>query len=73
MVLEERSPDTLDCQKDEQWVLEQINLETPLEVKMANLKLFPAHSEKARFFGKDNNAGENGRQEEKRKTRYEVY
>lgn len=39
MVLEERSPDTLDCQKDEQWVLEQINLETPLEVKMANLKL----------------------------------
>lgn len=31
-----------------------------------------AHHEKAGFLGKDNNAGTNGRQQEKRKTDYEL-
>ena len=65
--------DDLDCQRDEQWVLEQTKPELSLESKMIKQAvLLWAHHEKAGFFGKDNNAGKSRRQQEKRKTKYEM-
>ena len=55
------------------WVLEQIKPELLLEAKkIKQAFLLWAHYEKAGFFGKDNNAGKSRRQQEKRKTKYEM-
>lgn len=46
--------------------MEQIKPEKLLEAKMTKLKLFYFSYIMAGFFGKDNNAGENRRQREKK-------
>ena len=58
MVLQESSTDTLECQKVNKWVLDEIKPETFLETKLQNW-ICPtlAHGEKTGFFRKDNNAG----------------
>ena len=54
-------------------VLEKIKPETLLEATdKTEAILLWAHLEKIRFFEKDNNAGKNRRQQEKRKTKCEV-
>lgn len=55
------------------WVLEQIKSEILLEAKMTKQAvLLQAYNEKAGFFGKDSNIGNNRRQQEKEKTKYEM-
>ena len=56
------------------WVLDQIKPELSLEAKNVETEavLFWAHLEKAGFSGRDHNAGKDGRQQEKRKAKYEM-
>ena len=59
--------------KTNKWVLEQINPETFWRQNgKTEAVLLAPHHEMARFSGKDNNAWKNRRQQEKRKTKYEV-
>ena len=85
MVLEESFVGTLDCQKDEQVGHrsnqayggenvaneDQIKPELSLEAIMMKLRLW-AHHDKVEFSGKDNNVEESRRQQEKKKTKYEM-
>lgn len=55
--LEESSTDTLDHQKDQQCILEQIKPETSQEANYkTNIILLHTHHKNAELFGKDNNA-----------------
>lgn len=61
--------------KMSKWVLEKSKPEISLEAKVTNLKLTYLSSRtfwEGGVFGKDNAAGENRRQQEKRKIKYEV-
>lgn len=61
------------ARKMNKWFLEQIKSEILLEAKMTKqVVLLQAYNEKAGFFGKDNNIGKNRRQQEKKKTKYEM-
>ena len=65
--------DAPDNQKDKQVVLQQGSRNITVGKNDKVEAFLPqAHSEKAGFFGKDNQAGKNRRQQEKRKTKYEV-
>ena len=62
------------ARKTSEWVLDQSQPEASLEAKMRKLRLscFGAHHEKARFDRKDRNVEKRGRQQEKRKIKYEM-
>ena len=74
MGLEESSVDTLDHQKDNNWVTKQMKTETLLEAEMKTPKLsYSGHIVRRQgfLFEKTIILEKNRRQQEKRKTKYE--